>query len=89
MKYQNVLRTTAESYQKKRYFKFNSDHNREELTKSLKVMANMDEGDHWISEFATLKLGVRDYRQWVPPKREINSFGTLISRNCGEEVPKG
>lgn len=46
MKYQNVLRATAESYQKKKYSKFNSDRNREEFTKSLKVVANMDEEDH-------------------------------------------
>lgn len=45
MKYENVLKTTAESYQKKGYFKFNSDCNREELAKSLKVMADMDEGN--------------------------------------------
>lgn len=60
MKYQNVLRATAESYQKKKYSKFNSDRNREELTKSLKVMANMDEGNHWIPEFTILKLSVKD-----------------------------
>lgn len=46
MEYWNVLRTTAESHQEKRYVKFSSDPNREELTKRLKVMANIYEGNH-------------------------------------------
>lgn len=44
-----ILECTENNYRKSpRYLKFSSDPNREELTKRLKVMANIYEGNHSI-----------------------------------------